>query len=277
MAACGGSGSKAGAAPASSSCKRADASLYAASETFRALHDAGRVRVGIKYDSPDVGYRDPTTGKVSGFDVEIAKIIACQLGVPEQGITWVEAPARSREKLIIDGKVDFVVATYAINDERRKLVSFAGPYFLDGQTMMVRQSETAITDATSARGKPVCSTIGSVTLDEIKRYGVKAVGAKSFFDCVDLLLQGKVEAVTGLDAILIGLLGKYRGKVKIVGPQFTVVQYYIGLKRTDATFRRFLDDALQRSFDDGSWRRAYDQTLGREGVGAPYPPTLNRY
>ena len=262
---------------AASSCGKIDKSLYPSTSTVGRLHTAGRLRVGVKFDSPDVGYRDPKTGVVSGFDIEIAKIVACRLGVAEKNITWVEAPARNREKLITGNKVDIVVATYAINDERRQTVSFAGPYFLDGQAMMVRKSETLITGAESARGKLVCSTAGSVTLDEIKLYDVKPVAAASFFDCVNQLLKGKVEAVTGLDSILTGLLGKYPGQVKIVGPQFTVVRYGIGLRRSDTTFRRFLDDVLQQAFDDGSWRRAYDQTLGREGVGAPYPPTLTRY
>ena len=258
-------------------CGQIDYGLYPRGSTVDRLHTAGRLRVGIKYDSPGVGYRDPHTGKVSGFDIEIVKLVACRLGVADRNIEWIEAPARSREKLITSNAVDIVVATYAINDERRKLVSYAGPYFLDGQTLMVRRSDVAITGPDAVRGRRVCSTQGSVTLDEIKLYRAKAVAAASFFDCVDLLLHGKVEAVTGLDAILIGLLGQFHNQVKIVGPQFTVVRYGIGLRRSDATFRRFLDDVLQRAFDDGSWRRAYDQTLGRNGIGAPYPPALMRY
>jgi glutamate transport system substrate-binding protein len=262
-------------------CGHIDYRIYPSGSTVDRLNRAGLVRIGIKDDTPGVGYRDPVTGEVSGFDIEIAKIVACRLGVPEGNITWVPAPTKNREDMIMKGAVDFITATYAITYERMEKVSFAGPYFQDYQTIMVRGDEPPIDSLKWARRKRVCAAEGSVSLENITayaaEYGVVPVAVTNYSDCVQLLLARKVDAVSTLSSILIGQLTLHPGEVKIVGQPFDYIAYGIGLKRSDATFRRFLNDVLQQAFDDGSWREAYDRTLGRAGVGTPIPPTIVRY
>ena len=258
-------------------CTAPDQRLYFEGSTVDRIARAGRIRVGVKFDSPGVGYKDPATGELTGFDVEIAEIVACRLGIAPNGIEWVEASAKDRERLIQNDDLDVVIATYSITEERKRKVSFAGPYFRDYQTIMVRAGEKEITGPRSTRGKRVCSARGAVTLATIKLYGAIAVPADDYFQCVELLLARKVQAVTTLKAILAGQLTLHRGEVKIVGEPFDDLSYGIGLRKTDATFRRFLCDVLEEAYADGTWRRAYDATLGRSGIGAPVPPTVHRY
>lgn len=258
-------------------CAGPDQRLYPEGSTVDRVVRAGRLRVGVKFDSPGVGYKEPSTGDIIGFDVEIAKIVACRLGIAPNGIEWVEASAKDRERLIENDDVDVVIATYSITDERKRRVSFAGPYFRDYQTIMVRADEKAVTGPRATRGRRVCSARGSVTLATIKLYGAVGVPADDYFQCVDLLLKRKVQAVTTLRAILAGQLTLHPGQVKIVGEPFDDLSYGIGLRKTDATFRRFLCDVLEESYGDGTWRRAYDSTLGGSGIGAPVPPPVHRY
>jgi glutamate transport system substrate-binding protein len=275
LAACDGSSASESVRPPA--CGVIDSRYYPPGSTVERLHREARLRVGVKLDSPGVSYRDPTSGQMTGFDVEIARIVACRLGVPNDRIEWVPAPNKSREKLIRIGAVDIVVASYVINDERRQLVSFAGPYYRDYQAVMVPTEETRISGPATIKGRTVCAATGSVSLQNIELYGGVGVPRTNYSDCIQLLLNRKVDAVTGPAAILIGQLTQHPAEVKIVGGPLDDFPYGIGLAKTDATFRRFLDDVLERSFSDGTWRRAYDMTLGRSGIGAPIPPVVRPY
>lgn len=278
-----GCGSAADAArPGPAACGPPAAGLFREGSSVDRMVRDGRIRVGVKYDSPGVGYRDPATGELSGFDVEIAAIVACRLGIAPNGIDWVEAPAQDRERLIVTGQVDMVIATYAITDARKQVVSFAGPYFRDYQTIMVRAGDRRIGDPETTRGRRVCSARGSVTIQTIAKYGAIPVPAKDYSECVALLLQRRVDAVSTLGAILYGQAALHPGAVEIVGRPFDDLSYGIGVRKTDATLRRFLSDVLETAFSDGSWRAAYDRTLGRATTGAtgapvPVPPVLHRY
>lgn len=258
-------------------CGQPGSRIYPAGSTVDRLHREGRIRVGVKKDVPGVSYLDPKTREMSGFDVEIAKVVACRLGIPASGIEWVSAPNKERENLILADAVDIVVASYVINEERKQLVSFAGPYFRDYQSVMVRRDDSTITGPGSLRGHQICAAKGSLSLENIGLYGGTGVPRTDYSECVDALIDGKVHAVSAPAAILIGQLTLHGSEVKIVGQPFDDFPYGIGLRKDDATFRRFLDDALEESYADGTWRRAYDSTLGRSGVGAPVPPVVHRY
>src|SRR5690606_9942867 len=96
-----------------------------------------KLTIGIKIDQPGLGLRKPD-GTYAGFDVDVARYIAKELGVPESGITFKEAQSANREPFIQQGQVDMVIATYSITDERKEKVSFAGPYLVTGQDILIR-------------------------------------------------------------------------------------------------------------------------------------------
>ena len=113
------------------------APTFEAGTTMAALSEAGSITVGTKFDQPLFGLKGPS-GDPEGFDVEIAKIIAAELGIDEENIEWTETVSANREPFIENGQVDIVVATYTINDKRKEVVSFAGPYYMAGQSILVR-------------------------------------------------------------------------------------------------------------------------------------------
>src|SRR5690242_6407069 len=117
---------------------------FPAGSTMESLNKAQRIRVGTKFDQPLFGLKG-LDGKPAGFDVEIAKLIVSELGIPTEKIEWVETPSKVREEVIEQSKVDMVVATYTINDARKQRIDFAGPYYLAGQQIMTRKGDSSIT------------------------------------------------------------------------------------------------------------------------------------
>ena len=126
----------------------------------------GKIRIGIKFDQPGLGFKK--NGTYVGFDVDVAKYVAKKLGYSEDQIVWKEAPSKQREAMLQNGDVDFIVATYSITDERKKVVSFAGPYFVAGQDLLVRKDETSIKGPEDLNGKRLCSVTGSTSAVTVK-------------------------------------------------------------------------------------------------------------
>jgi glutamate transport system substrate-binding protein len=249
--------------------------------TMARLHDAGKITVGTKIDQPGFGLMNPQTNKPEGFDVEIAKLIAAKLGIEADNITWTETVSANREPFIQNGQVDIVVATYTINDARKQVVDFAGPYYEAGQDIMVAKGNPEkIEGPDDLAGKTVCSVEGSTPAQNIRdNYPqAKLTTYDVYSKCADDLKNGNVQAVTTDNVILTGLVAGSPDAFELVGKPFTKEPYGIGLKKGDDQFRAFINDTLQESFDDGDWAKAWDRTAGDiTGTKAPEPPTIDRY
>jgi len=253
---------------------------FEAGTTMAELNEAGAITIGTKYDQPGFGLLNPD-GTPEGFDVEIGKIIAAKLGIPEDGITYVETVSANREAFLQNGQADIVVATYTINDKRKEVVDFAGPYYVAGQDIMVAAGNPeGIEGPDDLAGKNVCSVEGSTPAENIRTNYPQAT--LTLFDvyskCADALTNGQVDAVTTDNVILTGLVAGNPDGFELVGNPFTEEPYGIGLAKGDQAFRDFINDTLEESFEDGSWADAWDATAGAiSGQEAPEPPTVDRY
>ncbi|SDK41078.1 glutamate transport system substrate-binding protein [Lentzea albidocapillata subsp. violacea] len=251
------------------------------SPTFEKIKARGELIVGVKEDQPGLGYKDPTTNKYSGFDIDIARLIAAKLGFdPETKIQFKTIQSAAREQALINGDVDYYVGTYTINAGRKEKVSFAGPYFVAGQDLLIKADDTSITGKDTLKGKKVCSVTGSTPAKLIKDQGLTEPGNvlefQGYSQCVTKLLNGEVDAVTTDDAILKGYAAAEEGKLKVVGKTFSSEPYGIGLPKDDKALRDKVNDILQTSLDDGSWQKIYDGTLGKSGSSAE-KPKIDRY
>jgi glutamate transport system substrate-binding protein len=248
--------------------------------TMAEIADAGVIRVGTKIDQPGFGLAN-TEGDPEGFDVEIAKLIAAQLGLSEDQIEFTETVSANREPFIQQDRVDIVVATYTINDARKQVVDFAGPYYVAGQDIMVASGNPeGIEGPDDLAGKTVCSVEGSTPAQNIRDNYPEAqlVTYDVYSKCADDLRNGNVQAVTTDNVILTGLVAGSEGAFELVGNPFTEEPYGIGLAKGDDDFRGFINDVLEQSFEDGSWADAWDRTAGAiTGEPAPEPPTIDRY
>ncbi len=256
----------------------AEGAQFEPGSTMARLSQAGQITVGTKFDQPLFGLRG-LDGKPQGFDVEIAKIIAGRLGIAPENIRWVETPSAVREEVIQQGRVDMVVATYTINDERRQRVSFAGPYYVAGQDLMVAANNNQITGPQSLRptGARVCSVQGSTPAENILAYIDPA--QLTLFDvyskCADALRTGQVDVVTTDNVILLGLVEQSRGAFKLVGQEFTEEPYGIGIRKGDVAFCEFINQTLQQAAENGSYQRAWESTAGRVAQETPKLPQLD--
>ena len=268
--------------PTATTASTAGPPKFAAGTTMAAIQTKGKLVVGTKFDQPLFGLKNPTNNQVEGFDVEVAKIIARAIFGTDitNKVEYQEATSKVRETVIQDGKVDIVVATYTINDERKKVVDFAGPYYVAGQDILVKKANTTITGVESLAGKKVCTVQGSTSLTNVQKTAPQADVSITFDKyslCVEALKDGRVEAVTTDNVILLGFINDDPANLKLVNKPFTTEPYGIGLKKDDAAFRTFVNDTLEKAYKDGSWKKAWDDTAGKTGQAAPTPPPVNRY
>ncbi|WP_432127157.1 glutamate ABC transporter substrate-binding protein [Streptomyces sp. bgisy082] len=249
------------------------------SPTWERAKKRGRLVVGVKEDQPYMGEKDPASGRYSGFDIEIAKMMAASLGFDPARVEFRTIASANRETALQNGQIDYYVGTYTINDNRKKLVGFAGPYYLAGQSLLVRADEKDIRGPQDLAGKRVCSAAGSTPYQRIEKDHPEAelVAYDTYSVCVDNLLTYQVDAVTTDDTILLGYAAKVPDELKVVGKPFSEEPYGIGVPRDDNALRFALDDALAAHEKNGDWKKAYDATLGLSGVPAPPPPAIDRY
>ncbi len=260
----------------------ATASTFPPGSTMDAIQKKGKITIGTKFDQPLFGLK-ALSGQPEGFDVDIAKLVATAIfGSNLSGKTeFVETPSAQREQSIIDGKVDMIAATYTINDARKQKVGFAGPYYVAGQSILVKKDNSAITGLSSLDGKKVCTVLGSTPLKTLQTQA-PAADLSILFDtyskCVDALKDGRVEAVSTDNVILLGFIKDNPNLFKLVGDPFTKEPYGIGVKKDDTVFRNFVNDVLEKAYKDGSWAKAFESDVGKAtGISTPTPPPVDRY
>ncbi len=250
---------------------------FEAGTTMDTLSKAGVIKIGTKFDQPLFGLKG-LDGKPQGFDVEIAEIIAAKLGIPADKIEYTETPSRVREEVIEQKKVDAVVATYTINDTRKQRVSFAGPYYVAGQDLMVKSDDTTITgpDSLRAANAKVCSVTGSTPAKEIAKYvdAANIVLFDVYSKCADSLRNGQVQVVTTDNVILLGLIDTSQGAFKLVGKSFTTEPYGIGVTKGDVKFCEFIHKTLTEAVADGTYEAAWKATAGKVEPKVPTLPPL---
>ncbi|MGR0220523.1 glutamate ABC transporter substrate-binding protein [Agromyces sp. ZXT2-6] len=243
--------------------------------TMAELAEAGSITIGTKFDQPLFGLVGPD-GVPVGFDVEIGKIIASELGIAPEDIEWVETVSANREPFIENGEVDIVVATYTINDDRKQVVDFAGPYFEAGQSILVLESNEDIQSEEDLVGQPVCSVSGSTPAANLRDIGAEVIETDTYSNCLEPLRSGQAVAVSTDNVILAGLVDQNPGEFKVVGEPFTEEPYGIGLMKGDDEFRDFINDVLEEAYEDGRYEEAWEATAGTV-LEFRDPPAVDRY
>jgi glutamate transport system substrate-binding protein len=233
------------------------------------------VKVGIKFDQPGLGLKEGSS--YTGFDVDVATYIAKELNYTPE---FVEAISAQRETLISSGQVKYIVGTYSITDARKEKVSFAGPYFIAGQDLLIRADDSSITTPEALKGKKLCSVKGSTSAANVQtKYGsdIQLQEYGTYTLCVDALKSKAVDALTTDNTILAGYAAQEanKGKLKVLGTTFSTENYGVGLKKGDTAFCKQVSDALTKFISSGEWQKSVDKWLGPAGFkpGAGNPPT----
>ncbi|WP_392426289.1 glutamate ABC transporter substrate-binding protein [Barrientosiimonas humi] len=221
------------------------------------------VTVGIKFDQPGLGLKSGNS--YSGLDVDVANYVAKDLGLGT--VTFREAPSKQREQLIKSGQVNMVIATYSITDARKNEVSFAGPYFIAQQALLVRKG-SGITGTEGLSGKKLCSVSGSTSATKIKEKvpGVNLQEFDTYSKCAEALGAGRIDAMTTDDTILSGYANQnqYKGKFEVVQGVGGDEIYGIGIKKGDTGLCNRINGALKKMVDSGEWKKAVTKNLGED-------------
>lgn len=252
------------------------AAAFPEGSTMAALADAGTITVGTKFDQPLFGLVGPD-GVPEGFDVEIAALLASELGIAREDVEWVETISANREDFIETGQVDIVVATYTINDDRKQRVGFAGPYYEAGQSILTLATNEEIQGPEDLAGTKVCTVSGSTPEATLLAEYPEAevVPFATYSDCLEPLRNGQVDAVSTDNVILAGFAAENED-LEVRGEPFTAEPYGIGVAKDDTDFRMWINDVLEASFEDGRWVEAWESTAGSV-LPTPEPPTVDRY
>jgi len=226
----------------------------------------GYLIAGVDQNTYHFGYLNPLDGKIEGFDIDMVRAVAKAIFGNPSKVRFKAISDDQRIPAVRSGAVDIVAHTMTINCERLKEVDFSSVYFDAGQRVLVPSNSRAASLA-DLGGKRVCATTGSTSIANIKAAASHPIPVAVTFwtDCLVLLQQGNVAAVSTDDSILDGLAAQDPW-TKIVGPRFTSEPYGLAISQQHPDFVRFVNAVLQQLRTDGQWAASY-----RHWVGTPVP------
>jgi polar amino acid transport system substrate-binding protein len=242
-----------------------------AGSTMAEIRDRGRLIVGVSADSLLLGSRDPLSGQIEGFDIDIAKLVSTALfGDPER-VELVVITAADRIPALQEGRVDLVARNMTINCARWEEIAFSAEYYRAGQKLLVTR-DSAADSLDDLAGQSVCAPAGSTSLATLDDFpDVTAVPAATHTDCLVRFQQGLVQAITGDDTVLAGLAAQ-DPYAKVVGERFTSEPYGLGVAAEAQDLVRYVNAVLDQAKADGTWQAIYDRWLGGP-LGASSAPT----
>jgi polar amino acid transport system substrate-binding protein len=240
--------------------------------TMQRIAQRGKLIVGVDQNTYKVGFRDPFTGTIEGFDIDIARSVAQAIFGDPNKIQLRALTSAQRIPALKSGDVDIVVRTMTITCDRLKDVNFSSVYYQANQRILVKKN-SGINGVAGLAGKRVCATESSTSLATIAAVSSKpkAVSVTDWTDCLVMLQQDQVEAVSTDDTILAGMAAQDR-YTQVVGPPIAAEPYGIAIPLKNTDMVRFVNGVLQKIRTDGTWTSSYNRWLAGLLGPAPAPP-----
>ncbi|MFD1953273.1 glutamate ABC transporter substrate-binding protein [Paenibacillus thailandensis] len=219
--------------------------------------------VGVKYDTKLFGLKNPTTGEVEGFDVDIAKALAKHILGDETKVELVEVTSKTRIQMLDNGDIDMIVATMTITEERKNQVEFSDVYFKAGQSLLVKKGSPIKGLEDVKKGTKVLAVKGSTSVNNIKEKAPDATVLEfdNYQDAFSALKAGQGDTLTTDNAILYGMAAQ-DSNYEVVGEPFTDEPYGIAVKKGDTTLAAAVNEGLKAMKEDGSYNKIYEQWIG---------------
>ena len=273
-------------APATQNCGDPTASLrpgalpapnaLPAGSTMAKIRAKGKLVVGVDQNTFQFGFRNPFTGNVEGFDIDMAKQVATAIFGTPSALQLRILTSSQRIPALKSGEVDIVIRTMTINCERLKDVDFSSVYYQANQKVLVKEA-SKITGIEELGGKRVCATAGSTSLANIARSPAKPVPVQvsDWTDCLVMLQQNQVSAVSTDDTILAGLVAQ-DPFTQVVGKSLEAEPYGMAIAKEHTDFVRFVNAVIERMRTNGTWTATYQRWLA-DLLGPPPAPPVARY
>lgn len=242
--------------------------------TVDAIRARGALVVGVSADTLLMGARNPLSGQIEGFDIDMLRAVSTAIFGSPDHLQFRVITSAQRLDVLENHEVDLVARTFTVNCERWQTIAFSAEYLRAGQKVLVTRDSTAasIEDLEALGHQRVCAPDGTTTLKRLQENypGVTAVSAPTHTGCLVLFQQGKVDAITGDDTILAGFAAQ-DPYAKVVGEPFSAEPYGIGVAQDQVDLVRFVNGVLDQMKADGTWATTYDRWLHALGP-APTPP-----
>jgi polar amino acid transport system substrate-binding protein len=241
--------------------------------TMARIQKRGRLIAGVSADTYLLGSRNPFTGEIEGFDIDMVKAVAKAIFGNENRYQLRVITAAQRIPALEKGDVDIVARNMTINCDRWKQIAFSTEYYRSGQKILVRKGSKA-NSINDLAGQRVCAPIGTSSMDNLIKEAPKAipVGANTHTGCLVLFQEGQVDAITGDDTVLAGLAAQDPYAVVPDQRAFTAEPYGLGFNESDVDFVRFVNARLDEMRANGEWTRIYNRWLRGVLGPAPEPP-----
>jgi len=236
----------------------------------------GYLVAGVSADTLLFGFRNPFSGQLEGFDIDMVRAVANEIFGDPNKISYKVLTYAQRIPALESGAVDIVADVMTINCDRWKQIDFSSEYFHAGQKVLV-STDSKANGINDLNGKKVCAATGSTNIENLKNYPkVIAVPVDDISDCMVLFQQDAVDAVTGDDTVLAGFVAQ-DPYAKMVGPEFTSEPYGLGIAKTHPDFVQYVNAIVEQMRVDGTWARMYRTWLHPTGaVPQPPPPLYGR-
>ena len=247
------------------------ANAMPAGSTMAAIHDRGRLVVGVSGDTLLFGARNPLSGAIEGFDIDILKEVAKAIfgadgdnKIEYRVITYAQRLPKL-ETPVESGGVDIVAHTMTINCNRWLRIAFSSNYYDAGQTVLVRKGSgyTGVEDLVAAKAR-VCAPSGSTNIDEIRKPiydGIEVVEVPDVSDCLVSMQQGKADAITGDDTVLAGFAAQDPTTEVVAQKAFTAEPYGLGIPLQHTDVVSFVNGVLEKIRGNGRWKEIYQRWL----------------
>ncbi|MGZ0039348.1 transporter substrate-binding domain-containing protein [Paenibacillus ottowii] len=235
----------------------------AASNGLEAIKQRGKLVVGVKYDTKLFGLKDPASGKVEGFDVDIAKAVAKHIFGDETKLELKEVTSKTRITLLQNGDIDAIIATMTISDERKKQVDFSDVYFNAGQSLLVKKGSPITGLESLTPDTKVLAVKGSTSAKNIREKAPNAtiLEFENYQDAFNALKAGKGQALTTDNSILLGMQ-QQDPNYTLVGGNFTEEPYGIAVKKGQTELLQAINDTIKELKSSGEYDKLHEQWFG---------------
>ena len=239
---------------------------------MKTVKKRGRLIAGVSADTLLLGSRNPVSGQIEGFDIEMLRAVSKALFNDPNKIEFRVITTAQRIPVLADGSVDIVARALTITCARWEQIAFSTEYYRAGQKVLVAKG-SPVKGIEDLKGKRVCAPNGSTSMEKLRTFaGLVAVGSDTHTGCLVLFQQGRVDAITGDDTILAGLAAQDPYAFVVKAPAFTAEPYGLGISNKNGDFVKFVNRVLEQMRTDGQWKTAYNTWL-LEALGpAPAPP-----
>jgi glutamate/aspartate transport system substrate-binding protein len=243
--------------------------------TLKKIKDSGTIAIGYREQSVPFSFRGPD-GKPAGYSVDLCQRIAAgiqqQLKLSKLDVKWVAVTPETRIQAVVNGTVDLECGSTTNSLSRQEQVDFSHMTFVDGASILVKQSEkmAAFQDLS---GKKIAVIPSTTTDAAIKNALQKAfvtaqiVPVKDHREGLTMLENGSIDAYASDRTILIGLgvTAKDPSQFAIAEQYFSYEPYGFMLKRGDAPFRLAVNRVLSSLYRSREVMQVYGRWFGKLG------------